>query len=565
MNILVKFPTRSRPERFKPTLKQWIDNLSGDHKVRFLVTVDADDLTMNNPQMRGLLEKDKRVVVKVGKSKSKIEAVNDGMEGEEFDLLILASDDMLPKMRGYDAIIAEDMESHFPNMDGALHYPDGFRGEDLCTISIMGYGLYKWFGYIYHPDYRSLWCDNEYTEVAQILGKRVYIPKVVIAHELHHINNAAEKPDELQKKNDGFMGRDRDVFLKRKAKGFDMVKPTLSILIPTLKSRKVKRERLLRELRKQIGELENPRLVEVHLLQDEKEMTVGAKRNVLLDRARGEYVCYVDDDDMVAPEYLKEILKAIKENPKIDCVGFVGLMTTDGENPKEFRFSLKYRGSFSRNGVYYRTPNHLCAIHRGIAKLRRFPEISFGEDAKWAHELYNCGLLKTEYIIEKVLYYYLFEKLGTETQKPEQKKAARHYSPSLVYLRVKIDLATRSDLKTGKPLNLKKGDVVTKVQKKGAYTLVKDAAGRQHAIKNELLESTTIDELNELDVLNEETVNEQVKGDDVGVGGGGWNREDDASKSTELPSGERRNDSGEAKGTGGNFSRGANTEVSKGP
>ena len=50
--LLVKFPTRSRPEKFKEVLQKYINNLSGTVKVRFVITVDNDDETMNTKEMR---------------------------------------------------------------------------------------------------------------------------------------------------------------------------------------------------------------------------------------------------------------------------------------------------------------------------------------------------------------------------------------------------------------------------------------------------------------------------------------------------------------------------------
>ena len=37
---------------------------------------------------------------------------------------------------------------------------------------------------------------------------------------------------------------------------------------------------------------------------------VSNARNIALDRARGEYITFIDDDDYVSPQYLEELLKA---------------------------------------------------------------------------------------------------------------------------------------------------------------------------------------------------------------------------------------------------------------
>jgi len=40
-------------------------------------------------------------------------------------------------------------------------------------------------------------------------------------------------------------------------------------------------------------------------------MTIGAKRNQLLHRAKGDYVAFVDDDDLVSSDYVNKVLSAV--------------------------------------------------------------------------------------------------------------------------------------------------------------------------------------------------------------------------------------------------------------
>jgi hypothetical protein len=48
---------------------------------------------------------------------------------------------------------------------------------------LLGKKYYNRFGYIYHPDYKSCWSDNEFMTVGNILKKQVYIDQVIIRHE----------------------------------------------------------------------------------------------------------------------------------------------------------------------------------------------------------------------------------------------------------------------------------------------------------------------------------------------------------------------------------------------
>ena len=109
--LLIKFPTRSRPEKFKKVLQKHIDYLSEKHDVRFVITMDEDDDTMNTDEMRKWLDDlDVDLKYNYGQSKNKIEACNADMEGESADVMLLTSDDMIPCLEGYDDImIPEDV------------------------------------------------------------------------------------------------------------------------------------------------------------------------------------------------------------------------------------------------------------------------------------------------------------------------------------------------------------------------------------------------------------------------------------------------------------------------
>ena len=186
-SLLIKFPTRSRPEKFTKVLQNYINNLSGTIPVRFVITMDNDDETMNTPEMRawldGLIDRGVDLVYHYGDSKSKVEAVNADLEDEKADVLLLASDDMIPQMFGYDAIVMQSMEEAWPEYDGAIKFNDGIRQDHLMTLCVMGWKLYERFGYIYHPDYKFLYCDTEQTNVCIALEKYAVSPMCIIRHE----------------------------------------------------------------------------------------------------------------------------------------------------------------------------------------------------------------------------------------------------------------------------------------------------------------------------------------------------------------------------------------------
>jgi hypothetical protein len=222
--LVIKFPTRNRPEKFKSVFTRYMTFLSGRHDVRFVVSMDTDDATMNNDAMREWFETRKRnadIKYCYGHSKSKIQACNADMEGEYGDVLLLASDDMNPQQMSYDEVVFKCFEQAFPDFSGAIKFWDGLRPKEdpLMTLTVMGFPLYKQFGYIYNPEYKSVYCDNEQTEVCHRLGKLAIAPYCIIRHEWTN-----EPFDTLHARNENkdMYDVDSKTFEARKAKNFDM-------------------------------------------------------------------------------------------------------------------------------------------------------------------------------------------------------------------------------------------------------------------------------------------------------------------------------------------------------
>lgn len=180
---------------------------------------------------------------------------------------------------------------------------------------------------------------------------------------------------------------------------WDKMNKKLSILICSLQERADKLRKLLNRLEPQKTEE-----VEILIELDNRERSTGEKRNALIEKAAGEYIAFVDDDDLVSTDYIQKILAASETSP--DCIGMEGLITFQSKNiTRKFIHSMKYSSWFTKDDVYYRCPNHLNPVKRDIAKKVGFLNISVGEDHDYSNRLFP--LLKTEVYIQEPIYYYL--------------------------------------------------------------------------------------------------------------------------------------------------------------
>lgn len=217
MDLLIKFPTRNRPNKFIKTFTRYLSYLD-DKSTKFIITCDDDDKSMKEESLVEYLLEFENVKLCYGNSKSKIEAVNADLTDVNFDILLLASDDMIPMVKGYDTIIKQKMMEFYPDTDGVLWFNDGYQGNRLNTLSIMGKKYYDRFNYIYNPDYLSVWCDNEFMDVANMLNKQTYIDEVIIKHE--HPDWGFGNRDETHSLNSAHEAHDRMVYNGRKQNNF---------------------------------------------------------------------------------------------------------------------------------------------------------------------------------------------------------------------------------------------------------------------------------------------------------------------------------------------------------
>lgn len=213
--IIFCFPSRGRPQLFKKQLDNFYSKLSNKYNYEVLITIDTDDTTMNNGSILKYLSKKPYLKYQLGKSNSKIHAVNRTMDiaPEDWNIIVLLSDDMTIIQQNFDEIIINDMKKHYPDYSGGLWYPDG-RQKNLCTFSILGRLQYNYYGNIYNSQFKSQWCDNYYHQTAMKLGKLIYIDKKIITHDWCKDHRGQPLRDELFKKNAKEVPQDKLTYQK---------------------------------------------------------------------------------------------------------------------------------------------------------------------------------------------------------------------------------------------------------------------------------------------------------------------------------------------------------------
>jgi dihydrofolate reductase len=332
---------------------------------------------------------------------TKIEACNANMSEIDYpwDIVVLVSDDMIPQIRGYDDILRSHMQARYPDTNGILWFNDGYQENKLNTLTIMGRKMYESFGYLYHPSYKSLFCDTEFTDLCKgnLQDKCTYVPYTIIRHE-HPGTGFTQHMDSLYQKNQRYWNEDMYTYITRKTYAYDW-----SVLIPTIPGREASLQRLLTSVREKVNRICPSLRLDIRIGFDNKEKSIGVKRELLLQSAQGKYVSFIDDDDEITDAYVEDVWQMIQNKQQVMRLrGQIGGYT--------FTHSLAISLSepMAKEGVFVRPPNHLNPMMTDIAKLVHFQDATRGEDLDWTLRLAKSGFLTQEYTSDPSRIHYIY-------------------------------------------------------------------------------------------------------------------------------------------------------------
>lgn len=196
----------------------------------------------------------------------------------------------------------------------------------------------------------------------------------------------------------------------------------LSLLIPAIPERANQLIGLLNKLDKQLADYYDNHsilgMVEI-IVDDSRRFldggpSIGAKRDSLVQRAIGKYLCFMDDDDDIAPNYLEQLIRLCNNDP--DIVTFRCFFTND------YYWTLlnmsiinKVNEEANPNGIIQRTPWHICPVRAEYAKRETFSDISHNEDWEWISKVMQY--VKTEAHTDMILTRYNHSEKDSEADK----------------------------------------------------------------------------------------------------------------------------------------------------
>ena len=198
-------------------------------------------------------------------------------------------------------------------------------------------------------------------------------------------------------------------------------KLNLTVAIPTIVGRENLFDALKSFLCAQIIRDKLEGKIELIHLRDNKELSIGAKRQKLYEMAQGKFCVQIDDDDTVHPEYLRIINEVIENNSHVQGIGYLehcdisGKITYahhSGRWPEWGDDGIMDGKRFDHvRPLFFKDPI-LTEICRAVAVR----DMRYGEDLDFATRLRASGRLKVCFDIDLPMYFYRYRDEPLETK-----------------------------------------------------------------------------------------------------------------------------------------------------
>ena len=227
-------------------------------------------------------------------------------------------------------------------------------------------------------------------------------------------------------------------------------KPLLSLLIPTLESRRLLFTAMVASVESQVERCGLACRIEILSEVDDGTLPIGTKRNLLMERASGHFIAFVDDDDELSPDYLRLVVAAIESDPEVEVLGIRGRISFRGEHPRPFEMSIRHHGYAAGRERYERPPHHLNPTRADIARSYRFADVRKAEDSDRALRMAEDGALRREVMVEPEIYHYRSRRWWPYQWLLDRTERVRHPMGLMLFNRPRVKRWLESRLPTSR-------------------------------------------------------------------------------------------------------------------
>lgn len=200
-------PSRSRPEKAYDTASKWRNTAGCD--IEYILSLDESDPLLSKYWVA--------TTTLINDNKSVVEATNHAAKEASGDILIYVSDDFEPFPNWGPVVLKEFANENRPllvKVDDCLQKFD----VPVLTIPIMNRALYEKLGYFWHPEYKSMFCDEDLYWTARKLGAIKTAEHIKFEHK--HVSVGKSQDDETYRRSASNWDQGKATFKQRQANGF---------------------------------------------------------------------------------------------------------------------------------------------------------------------------------------------------------------------------------------------------------------------------------------------------------------------------------------------------------
>lgn len=222
--ISVVHPSYGRPELSVQTAKKWIERAKDLNRIEYIMclsTKDTEENIDNYIKEASELLINEKVDIAYSEVASLVAQANKGAKHSTGDIILICSDDTdCPE--NWDKLLLQGVQEAADKrgVDSffTVKCKDGIQ-PFLQTMQTMDRAWYEKFGYVLHPDYFHMFCDDDLTMVSHLLDRTLYVD--LLFPHLHYSVGAAIE-DDTNKKNNTTYNSGYLKFMERSSRNFDL-------------------------------------------------------------------------------------------------------------------------------------------------------------------------------------------------------------------------------------------------------------------------------------------------------------------------------------------------------
>ena len=190
MKISLLHATRGTPDRALAAAQVWLERAVFPDSIEHLLAVQSDDLS----SVQRFTAAGATFVTTdppPAWASSSVANWNAAAARSTGDLLVVIADDLLPP---------QDWDQHLRQLPAdaqqpyACYVPDTVRQDGLMCHPVLSRGLYQKRGYVFHPSFFGVYCDNDFTLRTQLEAPIYRVPNLLWQHE-HFFKKKNVLPD----------------------------------------------------------------------------------------------------------------------------------------------------------------------------------------------------------------------------------------------------------------------------------------------------------------------------------------------------------------------------------